>query len=209
MDYDLYFITSEEVSAGRKSIEVVEEVLKAGVKAIQVREKTYEFLELLEFAKEVRELTSKYGAKLLINDRVDVALACNADGVHLGQSDMNILDAKRILPETMIIGVSARTMEEARIAVKNGADYIGVGPIFNTQSKKDLPKNPLGLESIKNIKQELDIPIVAIGGIKKENAKEVIKAGADCLSVISAISLAEDIYKESKEFRELILNLKG
>jgi len=204
---NLYVITGEEFSKGRSTAQVVEQALKGGAQVIQLREKKYSTAKLIELGKQLRKLTLEYQATFIVNDRVDVALAVDADGVHLGQDDMPLADARKLLGTKKIIGISVDNLVEAKKAEKTGADYIGVGPIFPTNSKDDAAA-PLGLDTLKDIAQNITIPIVAIGGINTTNVSQVIKAGADAISVISAIVSAADIEKAARILANIISQTK-
>lgn len=202
IDYKLYLITDRGFLKGRSLKSCVEAAIKGGVTLVQVREKNASTREFYEVAKEVQEVTLKYNIPLLINDRIDIALAINADGVHLGQGDMPIELARKILGENKIIGISANNKKEALEAQNNGADYVGLGPVFYTGTKKDI-NEPTGLTGLNKIAKSINIPSVAIGGINKENAKSVLEAGVNGLSVISAILGSDDIEKASRELCNL------
>ncbi len=165
---------------------LAKDVLEGGCSLLQLRNKTATTLQLLEEARKLRELTALYKAIFIVNDRVDIALAVNADGVHLGKEDLPIPIARKLLGKR-IIGFSSDNIEEALRAQREGADYISIGPIFPTQSKPDA--GPLvGLETLRELRSKLSIPLVAIGGINKYNLIEVVKSGADAVAVISAVS---------------------
>jgi len=178
-----YFITDSRLSL-KGNILDIEAACKAKVQVIQYRNKTAPAKVMLQEARQIRKITS--GSILLINDRLDVALAVGADGVHLGQDDMPYEEARKILGPNKIIGLSVKTIDQAKQAEAMGANYIGVGPIFQTSTKDDAG-NPLGIDFLKQIKKEVTLPVVAIGGITLENAKEVIGAGADALCAISVV----------------------
>lgn len=176
---------------------VVEEALQAGIKAIQLREKDLSAKELFELAQNLRRMTRQYHARFFINDRVDIAMAVEADGVHLGQKSFLAKDVKTIFPKA-IIGVSTHSLDEAKKAEADEADFITIGPIFYTPSKAGYGE-PLGVEVIKQVRKEIRIPVFAIGGIKGDNARDVIDASADGIAVISAVMGAEDVGKAVKE----------
>jgi len=176
--------------------------LEAGIKIIQYREKKLlPEHEILKTAKKLKTLTKKHNALLIINDHPTIAQKIHADGIHLGQTDTNIKEAKKIF-SGKIIGISAKTINEAKQAEADGATYLGIGPIFNTPTKKDAGKG-IGLETLKQIKQNTTIPIVAIGGITKTNARMVLNAGANSIAVISAI-IGKDIKKETQKLQAVI-----
>ncbi|MCY6356862.1 thiamine phosphate synthase [Clostridium sp. ZS2-4] len=198
IDYSLYLITDRNIIKNRSLKECVEEAIKGGVTIVQIREKDASTREFYNVAKEIKEVTDKYNVPLIINDRIDIALAVDAAGVHLGQSDMSIEVARKILGEDKIIGISAGNIEEALEAEKLGADYLGIGAIFYTGTKKDIDE-PIGLEGLKEITNKIKIPSVAIGGINKDNTAEIMETGVNGISVISAILGYEDTKKASEE----------
>src|SRR5262245_29713197 len=162
--YDLYVITDPALSRGRTHIEIARAALEGGADAIQIRDKSSPACNLSRVVSEIQPLARKFGAALLVNDRVDVALTTGADGAHVGQDDLPARAARRILSRPLLIGVSAGTKDEARRAQREGADYLGVGPVFATASKPDAGE-PLGLECLEEIASAVSIPVVAIGGI--------------------------------------------
>jgi thiamine-phosphate pyrophosphorylase len=203
VDFRLYLVTDRELSRGRALKEIIRESAGAGITAVQLREKTVTTKEFIEQANVLRETTFSLGIPLLINDRVDIALACRADGVHLGQSDMGCALARRIVGKDMVIGVSVSTVEEAVEAEKDGADYLGVGPVFATSTKPDaLPATGLGLLS--EIRRAVRIPLVGIGGINSNNGGEVIRAGADGVAVVSALIASDDPRAATRALRAVI-----
>ncbi|MFH0860648.1 MAG: thiamine phosphate synthase [Candidatus Altiarchaeota archaeon] len=187
----LYFITDRKLS--KKSVEsTVEDAVKGGVKVVQYREKELPAGEMLRVAENLRDITREAGVLFLVNDRVDIALAVGADGVHLGQDDMPIEIARRLLGRESVIGVTVHNVREARDAERRGADYLGMSPVFSTSTKSDAGE-PAGVELIREVKKVVAVPCVAIGGIIMENLQEVIDAGADSVAMISAILSQEDI----------------
>lgn len=186
LDYSLYLVTDRRLSLGRSTVEVVAAAVSGGVTCVQLREKHCSTREFLEEARRVRELLVGTGVPLIINDRLDVALAVAADGVHLGQNDMHLSDARRLVGERLVIGISAESVADAIRAEAEGADYIGVSPVFTTPTKMDTAP-PLGLEGLREIRRAVSLPLVAIGSIRHDNAAEVLRAGADGLAVVSAI----------------------
>ena len=204
---DLYFITDSRLS--RKTVlEDVKSALKAGVKIIQYREKEKNTGEMIEEAGKIAGLCRKNNALFIINDRVDVALAVDSDGVHLGSEDMPYHIARKILGYNKIIGLTAHDVKEAVWAEEAGADYAGVSPIFETRTKPDAG-TPCGLELIEEVKEKIKIPFVAIGGINEINIKDVVRAGARSVAIISAIIAESDVEKACKKFRKIILNSCG
>jgi thiamine-phosphate pyrophosphorylase len=176
---------------------VLEEALKGGVKAIQLREKDLSSREIYETAYELRKLTSRYGAKLFINDRIDVALAVDADGVHLGNSSIPVHRARKILGEKLLIGVSCHNQISAIAAQEAGADFITFGPVFYTPSKA-VYGDPVGVDKLATIAELLQIPVFALGGIKRNNASQAMTAGAHGIALVSAIMAAENPREEAK-----------
>ena len=202
VDYSLYLITDRSFLNGRKLGGVVEEAIKGGVTIVQVREKNISTREFYKIALEVKEVTDKYNIPLIINDRIDIAQAINAAGVHLGQDDMPLKLARNILGTDKIIGISTGTSAEAKEAELGGADYVGIGAIFYTGTKKDIDE-PIGIEGLREIVKNINIPSVAIGGINMENAKAVMKTETNGLSVISAILNNEDIKLAAENLKKL------
>ncbi|GEA18536.1 thiamine phosphate synthase [Moorella sp. E306M] len=196
--WDLYVIITTELGGGRPTLELVRQSLAGGATAIQLREKDLPARELVELGREIRELTRAAGATFIINDRLDIALAVEADGVHLGQEDLPARVARELLGPGKILGVSTGTVAEARQAVADGADYLGVGSIYATKSKGDAGE-PIGLAGLKAIRAAVTIPVVAIGGINTSNAADVIAAGADGVAVVSAVIGAPDVAAAAKE----------
>ncbi len=207
-DYSVYVVTDRSLSRGRTTVDVVREAVAGGATCVQLREKHARTLDFLEEARALSVLLRAQHVPLLINDRVDIALAVGADGVHLGQQDMPIADARRLGPPSWIIGVSAESIEDAIRAEKEGADYIGVSPVFATPTKTDTAL-PLGLEGLCAMRAAVRIPLVAIGGIQLHNAREVIRAGADGLAVVSAIVSADSPREAAAALRREIDFEKG
>ena len=202
--FKVYLVTDRNVLAPAYSLPAaVEEALKGGVKAVQLREKDLGIRDLLTMAYRLRELTARYGAKLFINDRVDIALAVGADGVHLGVSSMPAFAARKAAGEGMLIGVSTHGITEAEKAVEEGADFITLGPIFETPSKLQYGR-PLGTDLLREVRAKIPVPVFAIGGIKKEKVASVLEAGASGIALISAIFGSEDIRSNTIEFMRLL-----
>jgi len=196
-----YFITDSGLSKNG-NISDVKEAVKAGVGVVQYRQKCATSKEMYDEAFTLRQICKDI--IFLVNDRVDIALAVGASGVHLGQDDLPYSVAREILGKKKIIGITVHNVKEAKIAARQGADYLGVSPIFATGTKADAGK-PAGVETIKEIKKSVNIPIVAIGGINLSNAKEVIDAGADSLCAISAVVTKKDVKKEIEKFHRLFI----
>ena len=189
IDFRLYFVTDRRHTAGRPLVDVVHAALDGGVRAIQLREKDLEGGALYHLAEQIRQITARYQARLLINERLDVALAVDADGVHLGQTSFPAATARRLLGPDKLIGVS--THSQAEITAAAGADFIVFGPVYFTPSKAAYGK-PQGLERLRQAVAHSPIPLIAIGGIKSEQVAEILAAGAHGIAVISAISTAPD-----------------
>lgn len=207
MKYDLYVVTDEQLSRGLTHGELARRAIAGGADVIQLRDKNCNCDYLLCCAQEIREDAKKAGVLFIVNDRLDVALQCQADGVHIGQGDMPVKFARRLAPKGFIIGVSAGTVEEALAAERDGADYIGFGPVFATGSKNDA--GPVcGLDLLREVKQRVSIPVVAIGGINAANAPKVIAAGADGLAVISAVVSQDDVTASTRHMKEIICRHK-
>ena len=203
IDYSLYLVTDRTLARGRTTVEIVREAVAGGATCVQLREKNCGTREFLEEARAFQAALRGTGVPLVVNDRVDVALAVDADGVHLGQQDMALADARRLGPPGWIIGVSAECVEDAIRAEREGADYIGVSPVFATPTKIDTAR-PLGLEGLRQMRAAVKIPLVAIGGIHAGNAQEVIRAGADGLAVVSAIVSADSPREAARQLRREI-----
>jgi len=203
IDWKLCLVADAEVVGEKNIIPVLLEALEGGVTVVQLRGKKLNTRKFLKISLNVVDILKEKNIPLIINDRVDIALSCDADGVHLGQDDLSPFFARKILGKNKLIGVSVNTLNEAIEAVKEGADYLGVGPIFFTQTKKDL-RPPLGLEGLRSIRKKVKVPILAIGGINSNNVGEIIKAGADGVAVVSAILSAKNILKATLELRKAI-----
>lgn len=205
--YDLYVVTDKSLSKGRSDAEVAEAAFAGGATTVQLRMKDADREEMLREARLIKKSADKYNGFFIVNDRVDIALLSEADGVHLGQDDMTVADARRILGDFALIGVTVHNVEEAVKASEDGADYVGVGSIFNTATKPDAPQG-LGLGVIFEIKEAIDLPVVAIGGINRGNIQDVIRAGADGAAVVSAVVAQDDIAKAAHELRDMILKVR-
>lgn len=201
----LYIITDRTWLLDNKLKDQVEESIKAGATFVQLREKDITFDEFVSIAKEIKEVTDRYNVPFVINDNVDVALAVDADGVHVGQSDEELASARTRLGNDKIIGVSAGTIEEAISAEKGGADYIGVGAVFSTSTKLDADSIPM--DKLKEICASVNIPVVAIGGITPTNILELKGSGIYGISVISAIFAQKNITKATEELNKLTKEL--
>jgi len=198
----LYCITDANLSPNKNVLQDIKEMCEGGCKIIQLREKNISYNKYLELAKKAKKITQKYGAKLIINDDIKVALNAKADGVHLGQSDGSIKKAQEILPKNAILGISVHSLIEFQKAKEQKPTYIAVGSVFPTKTKKDIKIVGLGL--LKKIcAQKESTPIVAIGGIDKTNFQQVLNQGADSIAMISAILKSGDIKKAVKEYLEV------
>ena len=198
----LYLVTDSDILRGRDFYNCIEEALKGGVTMLQLREKNASGKEFLEKAIKLRELTKKYNVKFIINDRVDIAMLCDADGVHVGQSDIPANKVRELIGEDKIVGVSARTVEEALTAKENGADYLGVGAMFTTRTKLDAKS--VSIEKLKEIKERVELPLVAIGGLSLSNIDKLKECNIDGYAVVSAILGAENIKLECEKWSEKI-----
>lgn len=207
IDYSLYLVTDRSLARGRSTREIITSAVDGGVTIVQLREKDCSTREFIEQALTLKDFLEARGIPLIINDRVDVAQAVAADGVHLGQTDMPLELAKKILGDAMIIGISAESLEDAIAAEKGGADYLGVSPIYATPTKTDTAP-ALGLKGLRKIRNAVRLPLVGIGGLNKSNSAEVIRSGADGVAVVSAIVSAEDPAAAARELRHAIMKAK-
>lgn len=208
MAWDLYVITDEGLSRGLTHGEIARQAVAGGADVIQVRDKTLTGRALYTVSEEIRKVTADAGALFIVNDRLDIALASGADGVHLGQEDLPLLLARKIAPSPFIIGISVASVEEAVDAEQGGADYIAVGPVFSTSSKPDAGPS-LGLQVVRDICAAVNKPVIAIGGIHPGNAEDLISAGVEGIAVISAVVSAEDITTAASSFRHQIRGWKN
>ena len=207
IDYSLYLVTDRGLARGRSTMDIVKAAVRGGVTCVQLREKECSTLEFIEQALSIKDYLSARQIPLIINDRLDVAQAVKADGIHLGQTDMPLDIARAIVGDSMIIGISAESLEDAVVAEKGGADYLGVSPIYATPTKTDTAA-PLGLEGLRRIRAAVKIPLVGIGGLNRENAAEVIRNGADGVAVVSAIVAADDPEAAAGKLNQLITGAK-
>ena len=192
---------------GRKIVDAVKQAIIGGATIIQIREKRLNFQDFLNEARDIKQITNKYNIPLLINDNVEVALACKADGVHIGQDDMSVIEARKILGNNTIIGVSATNLQEAIDAEKNGADYLGVGALFPEYMQSKPDAKCVSLEELRLITQSVKIPVVAIGGIKMQTIDRLKNTNIDGVAVISAIFANNDIVQATKEFVKTVKTL--
>jgi len=203
IDWRLCLVADVEAAGERDLCPIVAEALAGGITLLQLRAKKLDTRPFLDLALDLLPLVRSAGVPLIINDRVDIALASGADGVHLGQNDMPPAAARKLLGNNKIIGISANTVEEAAAAEAGGADYIGLSPVFGTPSKTDTDP-PMGLSGIRRLTDAVTIPGIAIGGINRDNAADVFSAGAAGIAVISAIMGAEDVREAAAELRQIV-----
>jgi thiamine-phosphate pyrophosphorylase len=204
VDYSLYLVTDRGLSRERSTLEIVTAAVNGGATVVQLREKQCSTRDFIEQALAIKDFLKDRGVPLIINDRVDVAQAIEADGVHLGQTDMPLEVAKKILGDSMIIGISAESLPDAIAAEQGGADYLGVSPIYVTPTKTDTAP-ALGLEGLRKIRKAVRLPLVGIGGLNPDNAAEVIRNGADGVAVVSAIVAADDPQAAADALKQIII----
>jgi thiamine-phosphate pyrophosphorylase len=207
MDLLLYLVADPQHCGDRPFLQVVAAALSGGVATVQLRDKHASVRDLLAVGMEMRRIAHSHSASLLINDRPDVALALKADGVHVGPEDLPPSEARRLLPKPLLMGVSAGNLREALFAQESGADYLGVGPVFPTQTKRDAG-DPLGLELVSKIASSVSIPVVGIGGINLENAASAIAAGCAGVAVVSALMGAADPEETARSLRTRLQNAR-
>lgn len=207
MKLDLYVVTDEKLGCGKTHADIARLAVLGGADVIQLRDKEKSSGELFAAATAIKKITDNK-ALFIVNDRLDIALASNADGVHLGQSDLPVKAARKIVPKNFIIGVSVGSVAEAKAAEENGADYVAVSPVFATASKDDAGAGH-GTEVISAIKSAVKIPVIGIGGINEKNAGEVIHAGLSGVCVISAVVSAEDVTAAAQNLKKIILEAKN
>lgn len=200
IDYSIYLVTDRSILQGRDLITEVKNAVRGGVTLVQLREKDCSSREFFTLASTLKGELDRLGVPLIINDRLDIALAVDAAGLHVGQNDLPIQIARRILGPNKIIGLSVNTLEEAREGVAKGADYLGVGPVYFTATKKDID-SPTGAAMLKEFCNQINIPMVAIGGINLDNIAEVKQSGIDGVAVVSAILGAENVEQAAKDLK--------
>ena len=205
--FDLYVVTDRELSKGRSDAEVARMAYEGGADVVQLRMKNADGREMLEQANQIRRYADEMCKLFIVDDRVDIAMASGADGVHLGQSDMPLETARKLMGDDAIIGISVDNVEEAVAAQEGGADYVGVGAVFQTSTKPDAQQG-VGLGAVFEVRQAVDIPVVAIGGINRGNIQDVIRAGADAAAVVSAVVAQDDVSAAAHELRDLILKVR-
>ncbi len=198
----VYAVTDRAWLKGRSLHEVVEESLKGGVTCLQLREKELDEPAFLQEAFDLKELCARYNVPMIVNDDVDIAIKCKADGVHIGQHDAAADEVRKMIGPDMLLGVSAQTVEQAIKAEKDGADYLGVGAVFTTGTKLDA--DDVSFDTLKAICETVNIPVVAIGGITKDNISKLAGSGIDGIAVVSAIYAAEDIKAAAKELGTIV-----
>ncbi len=201
----LYLVTDRGLCGPKDLIDVILKALQGGVACVQLREKEVSTRFFVEEAQKIKALMAPFKAPLIINDRIDVALAVGADGVHIGQADMPYAVARKLMGKRAIIGLSVETWEDVESAQALDVDYLGVSPVFETPTKTDI-KGSWGLEGLSKIKAYSRHPLVAIGGLNASNAADAVKAGADCIAVVSAICSASDPLEAARELRDIIHN---
>ncbi len=205
-NFDFYFITDSELSKNDIYSDT-ENAIRAGCKVVQYREKNKTKKDMIKEAKKLRKICESK-AIFLINDYLDIALECNADGVHIGQDDISYKNARTLLGKDKIIGLTVHSLKEAIEAEKLGVDYIGLAPIFKTGTKEDA-RDPIGIDVLKTVRKNINLPIVAVGGINKNNVKEIIDSGADSVVSIYAVLNSNDVNNEIKEFIKIIKGCKA
>jgi len=208
MKLDTYIITNADIAPGRDHIQGARDALRGGADVIQFREKNMATGEMIRVCQIIQDLCRQYGAIFIVNDRVDVALAMDADGVHVGQQDMAANIARRLIGPQKILGVSAGNVERAKKAEADGADYVGVGMIFPAGLKKDL-RAAKGVDVLRKVNQTVKVPIVAIGGIDHSNARLCIEAGAAGCAVITAVIGAPDVRQATADLAKVIRDAKA
>ena len=201
-DLKLYLVTDSLILKDRDFYKCIEDAIKSGVTMVQLREKNISGREFLEKAIKLRELTKKYNTTFVINDRIDIAMIVDADGVHIGQSDIDAISARKLLGKDKIIGVSARNIEEAKVAKENGADYLGIGAMFSTSTKKDA--KAVSFDTLESIIKEVNLPFVLIGGITLDNVNELKQFNPDGYAIVSGILGADNISKRVEKWYERI-----
>jgi thiamine-phosphate pyrophosphorylase len=207
-NWDIYLVTDGWIYPGRSHVDEVKAAIAGGARVVQFREKQMNDRDILAIGKVLRSLTAEASVDFIVNNRVDIALALGADGVHVGQGDMPVTLTRRLVGPDKIVGVSASTVAEAIRAEKEGADYIGASSVFATATKSDAPL-PMGLNGLRQMAEAVSIPIVAIGGINLGNVEEVISAGADVAAVVSAVVCAPDMVKATEELASAIRAAKS
>ncbi len=207
IDYSLYLVTDAQLAGERSLRRIVASAIYGGVTMVQYRQKNASTRRMIEEALELRQLCCSYNVPFIVNDRLDVALAVDADGLHVGQDDMAAALARKLIGPGKILGVSVENAAQAQAALADGADYVGASPIFATPTKPDAPA-PMGLQGLQELAQVCKLPIVAIGGLNASNAAAVLRAGAAGLAVVSAIVSADDAQRAARELRQIIADTR-
>ncbi|PWR72198.1 thiamine phosphate synthase [Methanospirillum lacunae] len=200
MSYELYVVTDEELSHGVSHVEIARQAVAGGADVIQLRDKKLPGRDLFRIACDIRAVTAGSGALFIVNDRLDIALASNADGVHIGKQDLPLSVIRPLAPSPFIIGVSVSSVEQAKVSEEEGADYVAISPVFSTGSKHDAGPG-LGLGLVREISEAVSIPVIGIGGIHADNAGNIFRAGADGVAVISAVVSQPDITEAARAFK--------
>lgn len=205
---DLYIVTDRQASRGRDHMSMVRAALAGGADVIQLRDKALSGRDLYKLAMDMAALVRASHSVFIVNDRLDIALAAGADGIHLGQDDLPVAAARSLSPSSFIIGASVGSLEEALAAERDGADYIALSPVFSTPTKDDAGPGH-GLKMLSALKAAVKVPVIAIGGVNSGNVRDVVSAGADGVAVISAVLGAEDVETAARSMRELVLMAKA
>lgn len=206
LDWSLYLVTDQKLAQGRLLTDIVDQAVRGGVTCVQLREKHCSTRDFVALARAVGAVLKKTSVPLIINDRVDIALVAGAQGVHLGQKDMTLPDARKLAPD-LLLSISVENIEQAVTAQAQGADYIGISPVFSTPTKKDTAP-PLGLAGIAAIRKAVSIPMVGIGGIGAHNAAQVLRAGCDGIAVVSALMAACDVRQAAQDLKKIVQHAK-
>lgn len=206
--WDVYLVTDRRHSMGRSTAQIVEAAIRGGISVVQLREKDLNTRDFFLEGQQIKDLLDRAGVPLIINDRIDVALALDADGVHLGPSDMPLPEARRILGPTRILGFSAEKPEHLQPSLAELVDYFAISPVFFTQTKDDIVE-PWGLDGLQRARRFTGKPLVAIGGLKYENSGQAVKAGADSVAVITAITAADDPELATRDLVALVRSAKS
>ena len=200
----VYVIVDPEATNGRPVAEVAEAALRGGVRVLQLRDKSGDKAQMLEASRKIKDLCDKHDALFIANDHADLALASEAHGLHVGQTDLPIQEARRVLAPTQIVGKSNNGVEEAVSSEAEGADYVAVGAVYATSTMGKSSRAPVGPETVERVKSMVEVSVVAIGGINAGNVEAVVRAGADCVCVVSAITMAEDPARAARELTSLV-----
>ena len=206
-DYSLYLVTDRALCLGRGLIDVVQSAVKGGATMVQLREKHCDTRDFVELARNLKKHLAQAGVPLLINDRVDVALACGADGVHVGQSDMKVQDVRELMGSEILVGLSVENMDQIRESEQLTVDYLGIGPVFPTATKPDA-STPWGIDGLQAARKITTLPLVAIGSVSQSNAAEIISSGINGVAVVSAICSAENVQEAAAQLKEIVRNAR-